>query len=48
MSWSEFIGNVGFPIAFCIYNVVVLNKSLKNNTRAVVEMAEVARTCKKN
>lgn len=41
MEYSEIItviGQVGFPIAVATYTLIVLNKTIKENTQILIEM----------
>jgi len=44
----DFISNVGFPIAMCMYFVIKVEKSINNNTQALQEVKKVMNNCQKN
>lgn len=43
----NFISNVGFPIAMCVYFVVKTEKAINNNTKALQEVKQVMSVCQR-
>ena len=43
----ELISNVGFPMAISLYFIFKVERVVKNNTVALVQMKEVVKRCSK-
>ena len=41
-NFLEIIKEVGFPIAMCFYFIIKVEKTIKNNTKALNDFREVA------
>lgn len=45
--WINLISNVGFPIAITIYILMRLEKTLKHNTNAIIELSTIIKERKR-
>lgn len=47
MDIVQVVSQVGFPIAVACYSLIVLNKSIKENTLVMVKISEKIEGCEK-